>query len=230
MKICVCIVFAISMMCGPVMGQKNMDWASLQKFRMANEALGEPSHDEDRVVFMGNSILARWTRISPGFFKSHPSYVNRAISGQTTPQMLLRFRQDVIDLHPKVVVILAGTNDIAGNTGVATLKMITDNIETMVEQACLHGIKVVLCSVLPAADYPWRAGMNPDKRIPELNRWLKEYAGRKGIFYLDYFAKMADEKNGMKSGLSSDGVHPTAEGYALMGPMVEEAINKVLND
>jgi lysophospholipase L1-like esterase len=163
----------------------------------------------------------------PEFFKDRP-YINRGISGQTTPQMLLRFRQDVIDLQPKAVVILAGTNDIAGNTGPSTLEMIEDNLASMAQLAKANGIKVILCSVLPAFDYPWRPGMEPNVKIPELNKWIKAYAEKNKFIYVDYFSAMADDRNGLPSDLSKDGVHPNKKGYEIMQPMVEKAIAKAL--
>lgn len=203
------------------------DWPALQHFREANEKLGPSAENEDRVVFMGNSITIGWLNIRPEFFEGKP-YVNRGISGQTTPQMLVRFRQDVIDLKPKVVVILAGTNDIAGNTGPSTLKMIADNIFSMTELAQANGIKVVLSSTLPAYDYPWRPGLEPAKKIVALNQLIKTYADLNNVIYLDYFSAMADERNGLPKNYAKDEVHPTAEGYAVMEPLVEAAIAKAL--
>ncbi|MGB5228397.1 MAG: SGNH/GDSL hydrolase family protein [Eudoraea sp.] len=204
------------------------DWAQLAHFEKANNELSMPANNEDRVVFMGNSITIGWSNHQPQFFKDKP-YVNRGISGQTTPQMLVRFRQDVIDLKPKVVVILAGTNDIAGNTGPSTLQMIADNVMSMAELADANGIKVVLCSVLPAYDYPWRKGLMPNEKIPALNKIIKSYAGSKDFVYLDYFTAMTDGKNGLKEDLGSDGVHPNKKGYELMAPLAEKAIAKALN-
>jgi len=203
------------------------DWADLNHFKEANEKLEAPSEDENRVVFMGNSITIGWLNSRPDFFKGKP-YVNRGISGQTTPQMLLRFRQDVIELKPKVVVILAGTNDIAGNTGPSTLDMISDNIISMAELAKANGIQVILSSVLPAYDYPWKPGLEPAKKIVALNQMIKTYAELNQIIYLDYFSAMADERNGLPEKYAHDGVHPTAEGYAIMEPMVETAITQAL--
>lgn len=203
------------------------DWAKLKQFQEANKALGKPANNEQRVVFMGNSITIGWLNKCPEFFKDRP-YINRGISGQTTPQMLLRFRQDVIDLEPKVVVILAGTNDIAGNTGPSTQKMIEDNIAGMTQLAQANGIQVILCSVLPAFDYPWRKGLNPDQKIPALNKWIEQYAAKNNCIYVNYFAAMVDDKNGLKQDLSYDGVHPTEAGYAVMAPLVEKAISQAL--
>ena len=205
----------------------SQDWPNLEHFSEDNKKVGLPKIDENRVVFMGNSITIGWINTRPEFFKGKP-YINRGISGQTTPQMLLRFRQDVIDLKPKVVVILAGTNDIAGNTGPSSLKMIVDNIKSMAELAKANGIKVIISSVLPAFDYPWKPGLKPNEKIPALNSLLKEYTDKNGHIYLDYFTAMADDRNGLPKKYAADEVHPTAAGYAVMEPMVEDAINKAL--
>ena len=204
------------------------DWPDLGHFSKENAALGLPSKGENRVVFMGNSITQGWIEKRPGFFANRP-YINRGISGQTTPQMLIRFRQDVIALQPRVVVILAGTNDIAGNTGPSTLEMIEDNLASMAELAQANGIRVVLSSVLPVFDYPWKPGLKPANKIIDLNMWIKKYCEKKGFIYLDYFTSLADEKNGMKSSLTTDGVHANVAGYKVMEPLVENAIQKALN-
>jgi lysophospholipase L1-like esterase len=203
------------------------DWAALGHFKAANDSLAAVAGDEDRVVFMGNSITIGWLNTQPEFFEGKP-YVNRGISGQTTPQMLVRFRQDVIDLNPKVVIILAGTNDIAGNTGPMTLEQIIDNIKSMTEIARKNNIQVILCSVLPAEDYPWRPGLAPNEKIPALNKLIKAYCDTSDAFFLDYFTAMANEKNGLDKELAHDGVHPTKEGYKMMAPMAEAAIAQVL--
>lgn len=203
------------------------DWADLEHFREANAALKPPAPDEDRVVFMGNSITIGWLHKVPEFFEGKP-YVNRGISGQTTPQMLLRFRQDVLDLSPKVVVILAGTNDIAGNTGPMTLQQILDNLKSMAELALANGVEPVLSSVLPAYDYPWRPGLEPNIKIPKLNAMIENYAALSGIVYLDYFGEMADSRNGLDSTLATDEVHPTEKGYRMMAPLAEAAIARAL--
>lgn len=205
------------------------DWPDLNRFRKQNDSLGVPAEGEQRVVFMGNSITEGWPNKDPEFFKN-PNYVNRGIGGQTTPQMLLRFRSDVIDLQPKVVVILAGTNDIAGNTGPMTLEEIRDNIISMSELAKSNGIEVVISSVLPALDYVWRPGLEPNIKIPKLNSMLKNYAENNDLIYLDYFNAMADDKNGLPKELAEDGVHPTIEGYAIMKPLVEKAIASALKN
>lgn len=204
------------------------DWPDLGKYKAADEQLSSPSPDENRVVFMGNSITEGWSQHQPEFFIGKP-YINRGIGGQTTPQMLLRFRQDVIDLNPKVVVILAGTNDIAGNTGPNTLEEISANIQSMAELAIANNIKVVLSSVLPAFDYPWRPGLEPNIKIPMLNEMIATYAVKNNMVYLDYFSAMADDKNGLKKSLGSDGVHPNKKGYKVMAPLVEKAIEKAIN-
>jgi lysophospholipase L1-like esterase len=203
------------------------DWANLNRFKKQNMALGLPNKGESRIVFMGNSITEGWPIKDPEYF-SNPAFINRGISGQTTPQMLLRFRADVIDLKPEVVIILAGTNDIAGNTGPITLEEIRDNIISMCELARANKIKVILSSVLPAYDYNWRPGMEPNIKIPELNRMLQEYARKEKIIYLDYFAAMADERNGLPVDLAEDGVHPTKKGYDMMKVLAEDAIQKAL--
>lgn len=206
---------------------KAQDWANLQKYQKANQALENTTETENRVVFMGNSITEGWSAAQPEFFENE-AYINRGISGQTTPQMLLRFRQDVIDLNPKVVLILAGTNDIAGNTGPMTLEQICDNIKSMVELAQANKITPVICSVLPAYDYPWRPGLNPNLKIPKLNQMLKTVADDKGILYLDYFSAMADDRNGLPKELAGDGVHPTKKGYLIMEKLAVAAIQKAL--
>ena len=203
------------------------DWAQLKRYRTANDSLHAPAPGERRVVFMGNSITDGWARFFPAMFPGKP-YVGRGISGQTTPQMLVRFRQDVIALKPAVVVILAGINDIAGNTGPSTLEMIEDNLTSMTEIAKANGIRVVLSSVLPAFDFPWRPGMQPAPKVVALNSWMKAYAARAGVVYLDYFTPMADERQGLKSELTYDGVHPTEAGYRVMAPLVEKAIQEAL--
>lgn len=203
------------------------DWANLNRFKEVNKNLPVPAVNENRVVFMGNSITEGWLQYAPNFFSENPN-INRGISGQTTPQMLLRFRDDVIDLHPKAVVILAGTNDIAGNTGPMTLDEIMDNLKSMSELAKAHEIKVILCSILPAFDYPWRPGLKPNEKIPALNKMIQAYAKANGHIYLDYFSAMADDKNGLPTELSADGVHPNAAGYKVMEPLVEKAITEAL--
>ena len=209
------------------MRAKLSDWPDLARFRDENAALAAPAPGEKRVVFFGDSITDNWGRHVGVFFPDKP-YVNRGISGQTTPQMLIRFQQDVVHLHPAAVVILAGTNDIAGNTGPSTPEMIEDNFASMSAIAKENGIKMVIASILPAAAYPWRPGIEPVAEIRQLNEWLKEFCGREGLVYLDYYSAMADPQGGMRPGLSSDGVHPTAKGYEVMTPLAEAAIKEAL--
>lgn len=204
------------------------DWANTDRYRDANAQLGLPEADEKRVVFMGNSITEGWSQFCPDFFAGKP-YINRGISGQTTPQMLVRFQSDVIALKPAVVVILAGTNDIAGNTGPASLQTILENITSMAELATAHGIRVVISSVLPAFDYPWRPGLQPDQKIPALNALLQQLAQAQGHTYLDYFSVMADEQNGLLKTYTYDGVHPNEAGYRFMAPLAEVAIARALS-
>ncbi|SHI73357.1 Lysophospholipase L1 [Arenibacter nanhaiticus] len=204
------------------------DWPALHHFKKDNKKIGLPKEGENRVVFMGNSITIGWLQMQPDFFQDTP-YINRGISGQTTPQMLVRFRQDVINLHPAVVVILAGTNDIAGNTGPATVEMIQDNIVSMAELAKANGIKVVLSSVLPVFDYPWKPGLEPVEKIAKLNRYLKNYSEENNMVYLDYFSALVDDCNGLPKKYSEDGVHPNIEGYKIMAPLAQKAIDKALS-
>ena len=204
------------------------DWPNLQRYAKVNAELPPPGPNEERVVFMGNSIFDFW---APHFATTFPGkpYIGRGISGQTTPQMLVRFRQDVIALKPKVVVILAGTNDIAGNTGPSTLEMIEGNLASMAEVAKANGIRVVMASVLPAYVYPWKPTVeHPAETIVALNDWIKDYASTNGFVYLDYHSAMADERMGMKSDLSADGVHPNEAGYRVMAPLTEAAIREAL--
>lgn len=203
------------------------DWASLERYKAANARLAPPLANESRVVFYGNSITEAWAPLFSREFPGKP-YIGRGISGQTTPQLLVRFRQDVVALHPKVVVILAGTNDIAGNTGPSTLEMIEDNLMAMTEIAHASGIRVVLSSVLPVYDYPWKPGLAPARKIVALNAWMKQYAKTADAVYLDYHSAMADERQGMSADLARDGVHPTEAGYRLMAPLAEAAIAEAL--
>lgn len=203
------------------------DWANLAKYAAENAALKDPAPAEKRVVFMGNSITEGWKVADSNFFSGRP-YFDRGISGQTTPQMLVRFRPDVIDLKPAVVVILAGINDIAQNTGPMTPEQTFGNIVSMVELAKANNIKVVLCSVLPAYDFPWRPGLQPAEKVIQLNSMLQAYAAKNKIVYVDYFTAMKDERNGLKAGLTYDGVHPTLAGYKVMEPLVEKGIKAAL--
>ena len=217
-------LFVVLFMAGSSSAQ---DWANTSRFKDENTKLAAPSSGEKRVIFMGNSITEGWINTDPDFFAGK-SYVNRGISGQTTPQMLVRFRPDVINLKPAVVVILAGTNDIAGNSGPSTLEMIMDNLISMAELAKANKIKVVLSSVLPVFDYPWKPGLEPAPKIVKLNEMIKNYAQMNHIVYLDYFSSTVDERKGLKKEYSSDGVHPNLAGYRIMEPLAEAAIKKAL--
>jgi lysophospholipase L1-like esterase len=212
------------------------DWPDLARYREANAKVAAPAKDEQRVVFMGDSITDMW--VQPrfgGFFPGKP-YIGRGIGGQTTPQMLLRFRVDVLALQPKVVVILAGTNDLAGNTGPMTLEETEGNLASMAELARAHGVRVVLSSVMPVSNYGHdRDGSpvdirlkRPPEKILELNAWIKKYATDQGYVYLDYFSAMVDEQGLLKKDLSEDGLHPNALGYAVMAPLAEKAIQEAL--
>ena len=202
------------------------DWPELQQYREANNKIIAASNWPE-VVFMGNSITEGWESMHPEFFRNN-NYAGRGIGGQTTPQMLIRFTPDVVDLNPEVVVILAGTNDIAANTGFSSVKMISDNIKAMAQLAKQNGIQVILVSILPVEDYPWRPGLQPIEKIANLNSWMKEYADKNGHYYLDLFSPMANENQGMKKEYSEDGVHPNLKAYKVMEPLVQQAIEKAL--
>jgi lysophospholipase L1-like esterase len=205
------------------------DFGQLARYRDANAALKTPAADENRVVFFGDSITDIWKL--EDYFPGKP-YLNRGIGGQTTPQMLVRFRQDVIDLHPKAVVILAGTNDIAGNTGPMSLQTIEEDYSSLAELARVHGIRVIFSSILPVHNYTpksqdFYAQRSPEK-ILELNRWLKDYSVANGLVYLDYFTSLLDDKGLLKKDLADDGLHPNPAGYKIMAPLAEAAIAKAL--
>lgn len=203
------------------------EFANFDRYAAQNAALAPVKATEDRVVFMGNSITEGWINARPAFFETNP-YIDRGISGQTTSQMLLRFRRDVIDLNPKVVVFLAGINDIAENTGPIALEDVFGNIISMVELAQANDIKPVICSVLPANNFPWRPSIKPAEKVIELNKLLKQYAEKNELVYVDYFAAMVNDQNGLSPELAHDGVHPTVKGYAIMEPLVKEGIQKAL--
>ena len=204
------------------------DWANLNRFKKDNEKLEAPKPNKNRIIFFGDSITEGWSKFDSSFFREN-NYINRGIGGQTTPQMLIRFKQDVVNLNPKVVVFLAGTNDIAGNTGPSTLEMIMDNIISITHIAKANNIGVVLSSVLPVFDYPWKQGLNPSEKIETLNKMIKNYADEKNIIYLDYYSAMVNEQKGLDSIYTRDGVHPNKKGYDVMAPLAEEAINNALN-
>lgn len=202
---------------------EDQDWPYLNKYKKENAVLDTTQTGENRIVFMGDSITEFWTNVHPVFFHEK-SYINRGISGQTSPQMLLRFKADVIDLKPAVVVILAGGNDIAGNTGPSTLEMIQNNIFSMVELAQTHKIKVILCSVLPANYFYWKPKEKPADTIVALNKSVESYAKANDIPYVDYYSAMVDDQKGLPLVYSNDGVHPNKAGYQLMEPIVERII------
>lgn len=204
------------------------DWAWLSKYSEANANLPAPTKGEKRVVFLGNSITENWYNMDSVFFKKN-GYIGRGIGGQVSAQMLVRFREDVINLHPKIVVILAGTNDIAENRGPIPLKNTFGNIVSIVELARVNKIQPIISSVLPATDFPWHHGLNPAAKIIKLNEMLKEYAEENHIVYVDYWSAMVNDKDGLKAKWSLDGfVHPNLTGYKVMEPLVKAAINKVL--
>jgi lysophospholipase L1-like esterase len=208
--------------------QLSNDWPWLGRYRKADLKLAAPAPGEKRVVFMGDSITQGWKIEGPDSDFPGKPYINRGISGQTSPQMLLRFRQDVIALQPKVVVILAGINDIAGNTGPMTLEQTEDNLASMADLASANHIRVVLCSVLPAFKIPWVRGLKPAPKVVALNAWIKAYAAEKGYVYVDFHTAMRDERDGLPEALSEDGVHPIPAGYRVMEPLVEAGIEKAL--
>lgn len=224
--LCAAIAAAV-LLAAPLHAASDTDWPNLARYQKDNAKVQPPAANEDRVVFMGDSITDGWGRRTGDFFPGKP-YINRGISGQTTPQMLVRFRQDVVNLHPKAVVINAGINDIAGNTGPTTLEAIENNLMSMADIARYNGIRVILASVTPARAFGWRPGVDPRAEIRALNAWMKDYADKHNIVYLDYYSALVDSDGGMREGLSTDGVHPTAAGYAIMGPLARKAIDRAL--
>lgn len=221
------------------MQRKLADWGQLGYYRAANAAvpavgplnqtgsLGAGIPVEGRVVFFGASMTENWGKGGSVFFPGK-GYINRGIGGQTTAQMVVRFRQDVIELHPQVVVILGGTNDVAGNTGPMTPEMTEGNWTSMAELARANGITAVFASITPASDIPWRRGLQPAEKIRALNAWLKAYCASHGLVYLDYYSALADKDGGMKAELTVDGVHATVKGYAVMAPLAQAAIDEAL--
>lgn len=203
------------------------DWAHLKKYEKENEQL-KKINDPNRVVFMGNSITEGWSNFDKDFFIKNP-FVNRGISGQTTPQMLVRFKPDVVNLNPKAVVILAGINDIAGNTGPISLKNTAENIISMAEIAKANNIKVYICSTLPAIDFPWSPGLEPGPKVIKLNTILKDYCTKNNITYVDYFYSMADDEGGLKVPeytTADDLVHPNLAGYKVMEKIILSELEK----
>jgi lysophospholipase L1-like esterase len=205
------------------------DWAALTKYQKENELLPPPTRKEKRVVFLGSSIFEFWKQKDPEYFNGKP-YLDRGISGQISPQLLIRFRQDVINLKPKVVIILAGSNDIAGNTGHVTNEKIMDNIKSMAELARLHHIKVVLCKYLPVYEYGWNKNVKPAEIIVALNELIVAYAKERNYTVLDYWTPLVDERKGQRAQLTVDGVHPNVAGYKIMEGVTEIAIKKALRN
>ena len=203
------------------------DWANISKYAKENQSLQIPSKNENRVVFMGNSITEGWKTHDPDFFLKN-KYINRGIGGQTTSQMVVRFRPDVIALKPKLVVILAGINDIAQNNGPIELQDIFGNIVSMSELAKANNMRVILSSVLPANDFPWKKGMEPAEKVIKLNAMLEKYCLDSNIAFVNYYPKMVDSQKGLDKKYTNDGVHPTLAGYKIMEPLVQDAILKVL--
>ena len=203
----------------------NEDWANLNYYKEENLKLVREGTKES-IIFMGDSITEEWGRIMPEFF-SNKQYINRGIGGQTTPQMLIRFRQDVIDLNPAAVVILAGTNDIAGNTGPSSVKMIIDNLMSMAEIASKQNIQVFMSSILPVFRYPWNKSIiEPFKKIAEINNFMKDFSNREKLVYVDYHSHMVDSRPGLKLELTTDEVHLNQAGYIVMS----EIVNRVIRD
>ena len=208
---------------------KNLDWPNLSRYQDENRSVGIPEKGKQRVVFMGDSITEEWSNLYPDYFDTK-GYINRGIGGQTTPQMLIRFKPDVIDLEPDIVVILAGTNDIAGNTGPSNVKMISDNIFSMAELARAHQIKVVLSSILPVFEYEWAKEIKDvPATIDSVNDELKKYFNDHGLVYLDYFSSMVDERKGLNKDYTYDGVHPNQDGYILMSSLAQKVLSRLLH-
>lgn len=214
-------VLAMCMLATSSLFSQQNDWAQFGRYAEANKSVETPT----RVVFMGNSITDGWWNTDSLFFQNN-RYIGRGIGGQTTAQMLVRFRADVIDLQPKAVVILAGTNDIAQNNGYIAPENILGNIISMAELAKANNIDVILCSILPAYEYGWRKGLEPADKIIALNKMIKEYADRHNLTYVDYHSALKDARNGLPEKYSKDGVHPTMEGYKIMERLISEALEK----
>jgi len=208
---------------------ENSDWANLGYYEERNRELGLPDENEKRIVFMGDSITEEWGNLYPEFFSGN-YYINRGIGGQTTPQMLIRFKPDAIDLKPYAIIILAGTNDIAGNTGPSTVRMITDNIFSMAELAKAYDIIVVLASILPVYQYSWADDvLDPPSMIDSVNSKIKEYVENQGLVYLDYYSSMVDDRKGLKLDYTGDGVHPNEAGYKVMSAIADDIILQALD-
>lgn len=204
--------------------KNDLDWANLEKYKEANQELIKSNSGKDRIVFIGDSITEGWSDSNPQFFQKN-NFVNRGISGQTTPQMLIRFKPDAVWLDPKMIVINAGTNDIAGNTGPSTPEMIINNICSMAEIAIKNNIDVALSTILPVYKYPWNHEVSdPPKIISFINSALEKYCKKNRLSYIDYYSSVVDEKKGLKLEYGNDGVHPTKEGYDMMEKVVKDII------
>ncbi len=231
LKPVILVLFLIQILAQATYSQDWNKFANTRRYDKANLELKLHTTPNNRVVFMGNSITEGWVQVRPEFFTDR-DYINRGIGGQTTPQMLLRFRQDVVDLNPKAVIILAGTNDIAGNSGYISLEAIISTIKSMAEIANANDIKVIISSILPALDYPWKPGLDPASKIITINKALKAISEENNFIYLDYYAAMVDDKGGLKVPeytTANDLVHPNKDGYLVMEKLAEIAINKALN-
>jgi lysophospholipase L1-like esterase len=208
--------------------QNKVSFEHYARYESENKNLLNRPADPNRIILMGNSITESWVTIDSAFFKGK-SYINRGISGETTSQMLIRFRSDVIELHPKAVVLLAGINDIAENNGPISIEHIFGNIQSMIELAQVNQIEVILCSVLPAAQFPWRKHLKPAEKIIQLNELLEKYAAQHDVIYLDYYSVMVNDSKGLKQEFTYDGVHPNLKGYQVMEPLLEETLQGLLN-
>ncbi|MRX74673.1 acylhydrolase [Pedobacter petrophilus] len=232
-----CLIIALLALCSdnnfaqqPAHAQKedfSDDWAALSKYKNENAALPAPAVGEKRVVFLGSSIFEFWKQKDPKYFSSHP-YIDRGISGQISPQLLIRFRQDVIDLKPAAVIILAGSNDISNDKGHVTNEGIMDHIKSMSELARLHNIKVILCKYLPVYEYPWNKSIKPAEKIVDLNNMIATYAKENNFTVLDYWTPLVNQRKGQKKELTIDGVHPNLAGYKIMQEVTEKAIDQAL--
>lgn len=225
MKILKPLLFLLILFCSTIVeAQGTNDWANFGRYSESNKTVKQPV----KAVFMGNSITEGWVGADPDFFTGN-NYIGRGIGGQVTSQMLVRFQSDVINLKPKAVVILAGTNDIALNNGYISVEHIFENIVSMAELAKQHKIKVVLCSVLPAYNYPWRPGVESISQIKELNGKIKKYAAENKVFYADYFSAMVDDRQGLSIKYQRDEVHPNLEGYKMMEQVIQKVLLKILH-
>lgn len=223
---CAFLFISMSIMAQKTINDNWIDWANFKRYAADNEKAEPPLKNETRVVFMGNSIFEGWIKLRPEFFAGKP-YFDRGISGQTTPQMLLRMYDDVIALQPQIMVLKAGINDIAQNNAPYDPAHTLDNIKAMAQLARFNKIKVILCSVLPASDFKWRPGLAPADKVIALNEAIKKFATENKFYYLDLYSAVVDDNKGMKKEYASDGVHPTVEGYKVMEPLLEEAIREV---